>query len=169
MSKYPAIYAGQRATADLLNSMLTDVAVKTSSTSRASTTTISADPELSLSVEASAEYIFECYWRVSGVAAGGIDIQVSVPTGTTGSYSPAARLAADQSDSGTRSSTRVSFNVETEYATPSTSAAQILQGYGRVIVGSTAGTLSIDWAQNASNVTATVFESDSWIRLTRIS
>lgn len=169
MAVWPNLYAGMRATADLLTSMQSMHAAKASSTSRASTTTISADPDLQLPVEANAQYLLEGYWRFSGAAAAGIDIQITVPTGTTGSYSDSGRLAAAQVDSGTRTSTRLTFGVETTFSTPSTSAAQVLIPSGRVIVGSTAGTLSIDWAQNVSNATATVMEADSWIRLSRIS
>lgn len=168
MSVYPNLLAGQRITAALLESMQPLWIGKTVTTDRASTTTISADPELVLPVEANAEYVFEYYWRVSGITAGGIDIQVSVPTGATGSYST-TRLAADQADTGTRTSTRIAFNVETEFSTPSTSAHQVIGGFGRVITGSTAGNVSIDWAQNASNATASSMHSDSWISLRRVA
>lgn len=168
MSVYPNLLAGQRITAELLESMQPLWVGKTVTTDRASTTTISADPELVLPVEANAEYVFEFYWRVSGITAGGIDIQITTPTGATGSYS-CNRLAADQADTGTRTSTRLLFNVETEFSTPSTSAHQVIEGSGRVITGGTAGNLSIDWAQNASNATATSMTSDSWIQLTRVA
>lgn len=167
MAVYPRLYAGQRLTADLLESMQPLHAAKTATTDRTSTTTVTADPELQLDVEASAEYEFAFYWRVSGITAGGVDIQPTTPAGGSGSYS-CTRLIADQADTGTRTSTRISFNVETEFSTTSTSAHQVFEGTGRLYTSS-AGVFSIDWAQNASNATATSFHADSWIRLKRIA
>jgi hypothetical protein len=173
MAVYPTILAGQKVTADLLTSMQPLHAAKTANTSRASTTAVTADPELQLSVTANAEYIFTFYLRIGGIQAGGIDIMMTTPSGASGSYS-CTRLTADASaDTGqteeTRSSTRITYNVETEFSPVSTSANQVLEGSGRLIMGSTAGTFSVDWAQNASNATATTMHSDSWISLRRIA
>jgi hypothetical protein len=170
MAVYPELYAGQRATADLLTSMLPLHAAKASSTGRASTTTISADPDLQLPVEANAQYFIHFYFRVSGNAAADMDIQFTTPAGCTGSYSVTGRLAgASAGDGDARTSTRIAFNVETQYSTPSTAAAQVNHGAGRLITGANAGTLSIDWAQTVSNATASVMESDSWLELRRIA
>jgi hypothetical protein len=173
MPVYPNLLAGQRITAAMLESMQPLWIGKTVTTDRPSTTTITADPELVLPVEANAEYIFEFYLRISGVQAGGIDIQPTTPTGGTGSYS-CTRLTADATaDTGqaveTRTSTRLLFNVETEFSPVSTTAHQVLEGSGRLITAGTSGNFSIDWAQNASNATATSMHSDSWIQLTRVA
>lgn len=170
---YPTLYAGQRFTAALATSMLPLIAAKTATTDRASTTTVTADPELVIAVDANAEYLFEFYLRISGIQAGGIDIQPTTPSGGSGSYS-CVRLIADQTaDNGqlveSRSSIRMSFNVETEFSPVSTTGHQVLDGGGRLYVGGTAGNFSIDWAQNASNATATSMHADSWIKLTRVS
>lgn len=170
MARYPTILAGQRLTADLLTSMLPLHAAKSGSTSRSSTTTVTADPDLQLSVEANADYTIHGLLRISGPAAGDMDIKFTVPSGATGSYTVTGRLAsASALDSDTRTSTRISFGVETQFSTPSTSAAQANHVVGRLITSSTAGTFSIDWAQTVSDATATVMESDSWIMLKRIA
>jgi hypothetical protein len=170
MAVYPTVYAGMRATADLLSSMLPLHAAKASSTSRASTTTISADPDLQLPVEANAQYLIHFYFRISGVAAADMDIQFTTPAGCTGSYSVTGRLApASAADTDARTSVRLSFNVETQYPTPSTAIAQVSHGAGRLITGAAAGTFSIDWAQTVSSTTASVMESDSWLMLKRIA
>lgn len=169
MSVYPVLLAGQRITADLLTSMLPLHAAKTASTSRSATTTVTADPELQLEVAANAEYAIHGYLRISGPAAGDMDIKFTVPSGTTGSYAVTGRLAGTSAlDTDVRTSTRISFGVETQFSTPSTSAAQANHVVGRMITSSTSGTFSIDWAQTVSDATATVMESDSWIMLKRI-
>ncbi|MGW0943650.1 hypothetical protein ACWD4O_14040 [Streptomyces sp. NPDC002623] len=71
-------------------------------------------------------------------------------------------------DTDGRTSTRLAFGVETQFSTPSTSAAQANHGAGRLITSGVGGTFSIDWAQTVTNATATVMEADSWILLHRI-
>lgn len=168
---WPEILAGQKITGTLLNNMMPVTAIKTASTSRASTTTISADPELQLSVEAGAEYVGEFYFRISGVAAGDMDLQFTTPAGATGSWG-GTRLTAPAADDGTggaRTSVRAALNAEISLSTPSTTTAQVVNGQFRITMGGTSGTLSIDWAQGTSNATASVMEADSWIRLKRVA
>ncbi|MER6956003.1 hypothetical protein [Streptomyces sp. NPDC000618] len=169
MSQWPQIFAGDLLDADLLMSMLPLDARKTALTSRASNTTVTADPDLQLQVAANAEYAFEFYLRISGDPAADMDIKVTVPSGATGSYGVTGRLAgASTADTDARTSTRISYGVETQFSTPSTAAAQVNHGAGRLITSS-AGTFSIDWAQTVSNATGTVMEADSWISLRRIA
>lgn len=173
MSTYPTLYAGQRFTAGVATSMLPLYATKSTTTERASTTTVTADPELVLAVEASAEYEFSYYLRVSGNTTAKIDIQVTTPAGATGSYSSTRLTTSATADSGdateVRTSTRVVFNVETTYNTISTTAHQVIEGTGRLIMSTTAGNFSIDWAQNVSNAVLTAMHSDSYIKLTRVA
>lgn len=173
MSTYPTLYAGQRFTAGLATSMLPLYALKTATTERPSTTAISADPELVLAVEANAEYEFSYYLRMSGNTTAKIDIQMTTPSGATGSYSCTRLTTSATADSGdateVRTSTRVVFNVETTFNTISTTAHQVAEGTGRLITSSTAGNFSIDWAQNVSNAVLTAMHSDSYIKLTRVA
>lgn len=169
MATYPVIPAGARITSGLLTSMQPMVAAKTVTTSRVSTTTLAADPELQLPVEANAEYTVFFYFRVSGIDAGDMDLQFTTPAGGTGSWAVTGFLVQSQVDSGTRSGARRAMNAEIGLSTPSTATAQVYEGSGRLIMGSTAGNLTIDWAQNASNATATSMEADSWLRLDRIA
>lgn len=173
MSQYPSVYAGQRLTATLVASMLPIYAAKTGSTDRTSTTTISADPDLQVALEANAEYEFSFMLRIGGNQTGKIDIQMTTPSGATGSYSCTRLSSSATADTGdateVRSSTRLLFNVETTFSPVSTTAHQVLIGRGRVITSSTAGTFSVDWAQNVSNATATTMHSDSFIKMIRMA
>jgi len=173
MSQYPVLYAGQRFTAALASSMLWLDAFKTASTDRTSTTTITADPELQIAVEANAEYEFQFMLRIGGNTTGKIDIQMTTPSGATGSYSCTRLSTSATADSGdateVRTSPRILYNVETTFNPISTSAHQVLIGSGRLITSSTAGTFSVDWAQNVSNATATTMHQDSFIKLRRIA
>jgi hypothetical protein len=168
MSVYPTLLAGQRITADLLNSMLPIHAAKSADTSRASTTTITADPELQVPVEANADYIFHALIRYSGSTAGDMSVIFTSPSGSTGVwggnlYETTATLATDP-----QIATRTPLNSQRDIGCISSSVSMILRISGRIRMGSTAGTFSFDWAQVTSNATATIVSTDSWLMLRRI-
>jgi hypothetical protein len=165
---WPEILSGQRITGTLLTNLMPVTAIKTASTSRTSTTTITADPELQLSVEAGAEYVGEFYFRISGNSAGDMDVQWTTPAGATGSWN-GYRLLAASADGGTGTTVRAALNAEISLSTPSPTTAQAVTGTFRITMGGTSGTLSIDWAQGTSNATATVMESDSYIKMRRVA
>ena len=56
MSRYPSIYAGQRLTGTLLQSMMPDIIVKNTNEDRPSTTTLANDTDLVATLEANAVY-----------------------------------------------------------------------------------------------------------------
>lgn len=167
---WPEVLAGQAITGTLLTNLMPVTAIKTASTSRASTTAISADPELQFTVEAGAEYVGEFYFRISGVSTAFMDAQWTTPAGATGSWESTGRLAGTEtSDAGVRTSVRMALNAEIRLATVSTTSAQTVGGTFRITMGGTGGTVSIDWAQGVSNATGTVMEADSWIKVRRVA
>lgn len=122
---------------------------KTASTSRASTTTTTVDPHLVVAVEANATYnvLANLVWRPSG--SGGFRFKFTGPTG--------AEMIYLDNDSGSvlTINSELTFNI--------TTGASI---GGILVTAGTAGNLSLFWAQNASNATATVLNEHSglWVR-----
>lgn len=168
MAQFPQIFAGDLLDADLLMSMLPIAARKTVSTSRASTTTATADPELQAQVAANAEYAFAAYIRYVGGQTGDMKCAFTGPSGSSGSWgartmSTGATLATDSSDA-----IRTPIGTTKAIGNISTTAGQTLNVTGRLITSSTAGTFSFDWAQNTSDATATSIEADSWFMLWRL-
>lgn len=168
MSQYPQILAGQTVTAELLMSMLPLDAAKTVSTSRASNATATADPELQVQVEANAEYEFTAFIRYSGGTTGDLKCGFTGPSGSSGSWgartmSTTATVATDSSDA-----IRTPLGSTKSIGCISTTAGQTFTAKGRLITSGSAGTFSFDWAQDVSNATATVIESDSYFTLRRI-
>jgi hypothetical protein len=182
---YPQPLAGQRITASFLSSMLPMVARKTSDTSRAATTTASADPHLQFQVEADAVYIMDGWIIYDSPTAADINIDWSAPTGSDGQWtaigvghSPvigATTAPALQTD--TQDARGYMIRVEANDLTSARSYGGLGVGstpltlhlQGTLRVGSTAGTYSLDWAQFSSNATATTLYTDSWLRLQRIA
>src|SRR5262245_17105793 len=83
MAKYPAWVVGQRVTADLLAAMIPDFVIKTTSTIRASNATLTADPELVVSVEANASYLIEFHVWYATTTAASFKTSWTVPAGST--------------------------------------------------------------------------------------
>lgn len=169
---YPTWVGGQDITADLLNAMLPKVVRKTADTSRASTTTATADPELTISLEANAVYIWDGWLKYFADPAADLTVDFTAPTGTLGEW---VGFAAGSGTSGVAVTTGYSIRTETNdiqqgrnyYGTTDSQHGLLLRGTIRV--GSTAGTFSLDWAQGTSNATATVVYTDSWLRFQRIA
>lgn len=182
---YPQPLAGQKITASLLRSMLPLFARKTSDTSRAATTTATADPHLQFEVEANAVYALDGWIKYDGPTAADLNLDFSAPTGTLGEWvgygvghSPVVSFnttPAIVSDS--QQARGYPLRVETNditsarsfgcLGTAGTPLSMVI--YGTVRVGSTAGTYSLDWAQFASDATAVTLYTDSWLRLQRIA
>ncbi|QYW07577.1 hypothetical protein SEA_LIZZ_30 [Streptomyces phage Lizz] len=122
---------------------------KTANTSRSSTTTTTVDPHLVVAVEANATYnvLANLVWRPSG--SGGFRFKFTGPSG--------AEMIYIDNDSGSviTIGDELTFNI--------TTGASI---GGILVTGGTAGNLSLFWAQNASNATATVLNEHSslWAR-----
>ncbi|QKY78571.1 hypothetical protein SEA_DRYAD_33 [Streptomyces phage Dryad] len=125
---------------------------KTASTSRSSTITTTADPHLVVAVEANAVYniLANLVWRPSG--SGGFRFGWTLPTGCS--------IIFIDNDSGSAIATtdELTFNVTTGSSVG-----------GILVVGGTAGNVTLKWAQNASNATATVLQANSSLWLRRVA
>lgn len=169
---YPRWVAGEDITADQLNAMLPKVVRKTADTSRASTATPSADPELQITLDANAVYVWDGWLKYFADPAGDLQIDFTAPSGTLGEW---VGFGAGSSTSGAAATTGYLIRTETNdimqsrsyYGTTNGTHGVLLQGTIRT--SSTSGTFSLDWAQGSSDATATVVYTDSWLRFQRIA
>lgn len=164
MSKYPVINAGTTPAVTVLQAMLPDAAVKSSATSRSSTTTLTADPHLVVALEANATYDFDLDLSYNGGTNGSSDLKFGF-TGPAGYAMTFGTLlvaipAGATLGGGTQASTLVSGTVNT--STPLYARVS-----GTVTTSSTAGNLTLTWAQNASSGTATTLTTGSKMRVKR--
>lgn len=170
---YPQWLAGQDITADQLNEMIPKVIRKTTDTARTSTTTTTADPELSLTLAANAVYVWDGWVKYSADPAVDMTVDFTVPSGALGEW------AAHGAGSGTAGVTTAGYLIRTE----SNDVAQARNYYGLnagdsqpltvflygTIRTSSGGTFSLDWAQGSSGASATTVYTDSWLRFQRIA
>lgn len=155
--------SGETITASALQDMIPILKVKTSATSRASTTTVTADPDLVLTLRPNVTYLCTLSISAIGDAAGDIDIAYSV-TGTVTETPLVGRVFRGMADGGgnpastssMRTDGAVTSTITTEqtYGVHATSRNNITETFV-VSGGASGGTISLVWAQNVSNVTAT--------------
>ena|SRR5688572_20875385 len=151
--------AGQTPTADELNAALPiPPAVKSADETVTSSTTLQNDDHLLVSVAANTTYLLEMDFVFSANASGDLKTTFTVPSGTTGALNMT-------SDAGT--STGVSMTSTAVWdGTGTDEQARI---WGRVVTSSTAGTIRLQWAQNASFGTGTIIRNGSSLKIFRIS
>jgi hypothetical protein len=174
MARYPEILAGNRITAQLLDSMLPDVVVKAANETVTSSTTLQNDDELFVSVEANAQY--EVSLRLlhdsDNTAAADVKMSWTGPSGATMFWGGhGANVAESGASSGTITATNMETHLINETMTfgggDSTGTYAILGGV--LVTSSTAGTLQYQWAQNTSNAIASTVRAGSTLSVRRIA
>jgi hypothetical protein len=137
---------------------------KTGATSRASTTTLTADPHLTLPVDANGTYQITC--EIDYEADGVADLKIgwTVPASAAGNWTWAGYTTADNP----------SFNGGNTFASTGpmggagAGQARIVKIGGLLAVSSTAGNLTLTWAQNVSSGTPTILHTYSYLRIDRV-
>lgn len=150
--------AGQILTAQELNDALPIApAVKSADETVTGSTTLQNDDHLSLTVSANAVYVIELEGMQSSSAAGDIKVVFSVPAGTTGVL---FGLDATLPFAGTSLTGTLVFG--------GTAAAAYFRVAGRVVTAGTAGTIRVQFAQNAASGSSSLL-TGTFLRLTKVS
>lgn len=166
--QFPAVLAGTILSAALLQEIAPWTAWKSADTPRSNTTTLANDPDLSVPVVANGSYLFLCGLFAAGAAISTGDLKVTFtwPAGGNGKWWSAGFATASATPNfnvaRTASGSTVAFGVNGA----SSSGAILL---GSLLNGSTAGSLTLQWAQNTSNATATTLQANSGILVVRMA
>ena len=138
---------------------------KAADTSRASTVTLTADPDLSIPTVANATYVVDGYLNFEGGTAGSSDLQWELTSNGT--------LRFKVSGAGTGGTTVIGATYQgSGVVVLGTSGAGTLRGadfHGMLIAGASAGSLTMLWAQNTTNATATIMHATSWMSARRVA
>lgn len=179
MARYPVIYAGQRITGSLLQSMLPDVIMKAVNEDRVTTTTFTADSELTTTLDANATYHVTMYIQFAATDAAGFQTQWIIPTGATGSRSgfgaayelSSTNAATSQAANGGYHRSGIhALTTTVRYGTRNSASNQAITiEEGTVITGSSGGTLALAWAQAVSSASATRVGAGSTMHIRRIA
>ncbi|WP_067470028.1 hypothetical protein [Actinomadura macra] len=171
MSTYPQIAAGQRITAALLKSMQQEEILKTANTDRVNNT-LSADPELTIGLDASAVFFVQFDLLCGGTTTADIQTRWAVPAGASGLKSilgPGSTAAEGSADNIAMRDGVHAFGTLVPYSGVRNSTGNLWRAYESAIVTTvSAGTLSLEWAQVTTNATASRVSAGSLLRVKRI-
>ena len=161
------IQAGGRLTAAMLQQVAPYAVIKGSDEDVTSSTTLQNDDALFLAVAANTSWLFDCYLDYEGGTLGSSDIKWtwSAPSGATLVYG----LSGLDTSGDNVASTSYAGSATVTAGTSGASNLRSARMYGTLIVGSTAGTLQLKWAQNTSSGTATIVHAQSYLTLWQIS
>lgn len=169
MQQYPTILAGDRITASLLTSTLPISVIKSADETRISTVTPTNDSEIFLAVEANAIYRVVGFFKYNSDATADFRITWTGPAGATFEYVAVAIDTATTTVNGTVQMATNTIATSRPYGGAGTASNVGMDISGTLRVGSTAGTLQLQWAQGTSQAITTTLKADSWITLERVA
>lgn len=175
MARYPQLTAGQRLTAAVLQEIIPDKKVKAAPTDRSSATTgttLTDDPELSgltlaagtyeihvmlLATSASSAPDIKTTWEFTGTWTTPVRALNGPGTTATGGATANTEWRADGQ----------AANASAAYALAATSDYSVIHEECHDVIVTVAGDLSVQWAQQTSDATATSVKPGSYISARR--
>lgn len=140
---------------------------KAADTSRTSTTTLADDLHLAgMALEANATYSLQGWIEYVGAAIGTGDLKMgfTTPAGCTMNWNSGGVVTT-----GANSYDATAPAAATSRTVGSGGAVEMVARLGGRIITTTAGILTLQWAQGTSSATATTIRAGSWLRLERIA
>jgi hypothetical protein len=153
---------------------------RTSNATKTSTVTLATDTQITFTVDANAVYTLDGLLLYSG--PGDFQMGWTYPSGTAGTWQGLGNgttVVSGTGGGGTQQDISSSWGYgtrteTTDLADPRTYGGISTNGYGvhvraTIRVGGTGGTFALQWAQGASNATATTLYTDSHLRLEKVA
>lgn len=170
MSRYPTLYGGQRLTPALVRQLTADMIWKTANEDRAATTTLTADSDLTTTLEASAAYLVDFELHYATLSLAGFQTDWTVPSGATGGRSSVSAGSAQTSYLDVPGNFGVhAFSTAVSHGDRNSSSNQLWLMERGIVTTTNAGTLAIRWAQDVSNAGNTRVGAGSWLSVKRIA
>lgn len=153
------------------------IVTKSANTDRTSTTTRTADPDLTMSLAANATYIVEFHLFTGGSSFALTVTEWLVPSGATGlkgAMGPAS--SATEGTAGNNNADGIAmrsgshgFGTTVTYGRRNVNTNLCYAIETGTVVTTSAGTLALAWAQSTSSTTFNRMGQGSWMRVTRIA
>lgn len=166
--QYPDLYAAQRLDADLAREMLPFYAIKPTTTSRSSTTTLADDPDLVVSLPRTGTWMYELWLNYTGASIGTGDLKVRMNYSGTSTFDVFGVHGINTTSTsqftaagGTQAGPGVAVGTNGGNFTIAT--------IGGSLVVTTTGDVSFQWAQNTSSATSTNLRQGSQMRVWQVS
>jgi hypothetical protein len=162
MSQYPTIPPGVTVTSDELMQMTPLWAVKPAATPRASTTTVTNDTDLTISLPRAGTWAFEAWLNYTGGTLGSSDLKLTMAYSGTSTFGV---WGLNGITTASTSGMNAGANGLTGTLAIGTSGGTFFTADIKgLVVATTTGTLSLQWAQNTSSATATNLRQGCWLR-----
>lgn len=174
MSQYPPLGGATRVDDNFLSLLIENWIIKPADATARVNSTLLADPDLTFPVVANAVYDVTFRFRWAGLLAAGLSTSWTVPAGTTGNRDcagPGTTNAAVTDANATSMRWNVAaYGTAALYTNPrnSVSLSVFCEEKAIVSVGSTAGSITLNWAQWTTNATGSLLNAQSYARYRRI-
>lgn len=162
MTGLPTFQPNMQPTAAQWATLVPRSAFKASDTARASTTTLTADPDLSVAVDASAAYEISLHVIYTQGTLGQLFMGFTGPAAATFDWGLIG-LAVGTTASDTGSFTASACTIGTTKAVGGNTIANFIRVEGRLLVDVTSGSLTYRWAQSASSATGVTVKAGSYM------
>lgn len=140
---------------------------KTGDETVTASTTPQDDDHLTLTVTAGGIYSVEASLELTADPAGDILLTLAAPSGSSGGWTPVGVTLSTADGTGSIRLTKFAYGATSSMGV--TAAGLFILPKGNLIVGDTAGSLTLQWAQAASSATPTTIKAGSWLRLRRMA
>ena len=142
------------------------LATKSADTVRNNTATLANDPHLTLPVEASAVYLLEAMLVYNATTTADIQLHLTAPASATCDWTMDAMVSTTTTTNGPIN--RSQLNMAATNSVGGAGAKVIALPVGRLVTSTTAGSLTLQWAQNVAEVSDATIYAGSFLRLTRV-
>lgn len=129
--------------------------------------TLANDTELLIPLVANATYLFEAYLIYDGIAAADFKIAFTGPASSTGVYAAFGPQSGVSLTS--MNSNAANLGGALNLANNAVNSAMCARPSGYIATAASTGNLQLQWAQVATNATATRVFVGSWLKATRVA
>lgn len=169
MTQYPVWSSGQRVTAGQLRAMQWYDATKDAPTSRTSTTTVTADTDLTIALPGAGTWEFECFLNYTGGTLGSSDLKLAMNYSGTFSFgvwavNGIALGATTQANFGGNAT-----GTANTLAVGTNGGVFLTVDLKGSLYATGAGALALYWAQNTSSATSTNLRQGCWLRARQVA
>jgi hypothetical protein len=165
--------AGARLLASEINAALPIYMRASSDTTKTSSTALGDATGMTLELEASSTYVMDGYLAYTAGATGDLKVAWTVPTGTTGHWCLYGLSTASTASVGDLDARRITAfgDANTQSIGGSDSLSGSLAALPRlyVVTSTTAGDITMRFAQNTSSGTSTIIRIGTWVRAVKVA
>ena len=141
---------------------------KTADESVTSSTTLQNDDTLLVALAANEVVAFTCNILFDAIAAGDIKVAFTVPAAATLIWNYAGGVGVNAAVTVAQFTGVTSSGASQEYGSSGAGNQTPITIHGTVANGANAGDLTLQWAQNTSDATATTVKANSWLMVWRV-